>query len=331
MSTRSSPFTDLLKQPGRRAVVLDGGLATELEHQGQDLSQGDLWSARLLAENPEAVQQVHRAYYAAGADVATTCSYQASHQGFAQAGYAQDAADELMRRSVQLADAARCSMHDHTSNSRRRLVAFSCGTYGAVSADGTEYDGNFADKVTVEQLMDFHMRRLEAVAHETAIDLVAFETIPCAKELEAIARLARTQALPAPAWVSVSCKDDSHTCHGEDFAASCLPLLIDCDAIVAVGFNCTAPRHIVPLLHNARCALEQHRAQSRKLLLAYPNSGEGYVSSQQGWDGMPDLTAEQYGSAARQWVAAGARLIGGCCRTTPDHIRGVAANVIDHF
>lgn len=39
-------------------------------------------------------------------------------------------------------------------------MAFSCGTYGAVSADGTEYDGNFADKVTVEQLMDFHKRRL---------------------------------------------------------------------------------------------------------------------------------------------------------------------------
>lgn len=93
---------------------------------------------------------------------------------------------------------------------------------------------------------------MQAVAHETAIDIVAFETVPCAKELEAINRLVRTEAMPAPAWVSVSCKDDTHTCHGEDFAASCLPLLIECDAIVAVGFNCTAPRHISPLLQKAR-------------------------------------------------------------------------------
>ena len=64
-----------------------------------------------------------------------------------------------------------------------------------------------------------------------------------------------------------------------------------------------------------------------KLLLAYPNSGEGYVSTQGGWDGQADMTAEQFGVAAQQWVEAGASVIGGCCRTTPDHIQSIAACV----
>ena len=64
-----------------------------------------------------------------------------------------------------------------------------------------------------------------------------------------------------------------------------------------------------------------------KLLLTYPNSGEGFISAQGGWDGAPDMTAEQFGAAAVQWNKAGAAVIGGCCRTTPDHIRSIATNL----
>lgn len=96
------------------------------------------------------------------------------------------------------------------------------------------------------------MHREQAVEHEQGIDAIAFETVPCAKEVQAIAQLARTRCLPAPAWVSVSCRDDSHTSRGEDFAAACLPLLLEAASIVAVGFNCTAPRYIGPLLRRTK-------------------------------------------------------------------------------
>ena len=91
---------------GGRTVVLDGGLATELEAGGADLSDA-LWSARLLAEDPDAIARAHLAFFRAGAQVATTASYQASFEGFARQGIDADAAAGLMRRSVQLArDAA---------------------------------------------------------------------------------------------------------------------------------------------------------------------------------------------------------------------------------
>jgi homocysteine S-methyltransferase len=65
--------------------VLDGGLATELEARGADLS-GNLWSAKLLVDSPELVQATHKAFYEAGADIATSCSYQASYEAFERHG-----------------------------------------------------------------------------------------------------------------------------------------------------------------------------------------------------------------------------------------------------
>ena len=96
------------------------------------------------------------------------------------------------------------------------------------------------------------MLLVQAVAHESAIDVLAFETIPCAKELQAIEQILRIEVGPAPAWVSVSSKDSTHISQGEDYAAACLPLLTSCKQIVAVGFNCTAPRYVTPLLNKAR-------------------------------------------------------------------------------
>lgn len=326
MASGPEPLRSLLRQLGR-TFVLDGGLATELEHQGKNLSQDKLWSARILADDPQAVQAAHLAYYTAGADVATTCSYQATFEGLAQAGIGTAEAEQLLRRSVALAHAARTQFRNQSAEvgSKQLLVAFSCGPYGTVLADGSEYNGNYAESVTEEELIAFHRRRLQVIAHDPTLDILAFETIPCAKEVAAIVRLLDSESFGKPAWLSMSCSDDTHTSHGEDYAATCIPLLAACKSIAAVGFNCTAPRHIAGLLLKARQALER-AGHADKFLLAYPNSGEGYISAAGGWQGDPDLTAEQYGIAAERWASMGATLIGGCCRTTPDHIRSVVAH-----
>ena len=117
-------------------LVLDGGLATELQAQGHDLSSA-LWSARLLADDPAALVAAHRAYFAAGAQVATTASYQASFDGFAAAGWGRAEAERLIRRSVGPAREAAESAAD----GRPRWVAGSVGPYGAALADGSEYRG----------------------------------------------------------------------------------------------------------------------------------------------------------------------------------------------
>ena len=108
-------------------LISDGGLATELEARGHDLSD-DLWSARLLSEDPGEIVAVHEAYFTAGAQIATTSSYQASFEGFARRGIDRTDAERLMRRSIELAKTARESVAGPA------WVAASVGPYGAMLA-----------------------------------------------------------------------------------------------------------------------------------------------------------------------------------------------------
>jgi homocysteine S-methyltransferase len=117
-----------------------------------------------------------------------------------------------------------------------------------------------------------------------------------------------------PVWLSFSCQDESRLCHGESFADA-VELANDAANVVAVGVNCTPPRFIEGLLGSVASI-------ARKPLLVYPNSGESWDVATQCWHGTdadPD-----WGDAARRWHQAGARLIGGCCRTTPETIRQIA-------
>jgi len=306
-----NPLALLFSQ--QSVVLLDGGLATELEKRGADLND-PLWSAKLLIEQPELIRAVHLDYFRAGADVATTASYQASFAGFANRGIDRETATALMQRSVTLAMEARELFWREPANRIDRafpLVAASVGPYGATLADGSEYRGAYGlDEVA---LMDFHRPRLEALL-ATEPDLLACETIPCPSEARAIARLLTEEFPDACAWLSFSCRDALHVSEGQPLA-DCLAELEDCAQIVAVGVNCTAPQHIVPLLGAARAA-------TSKPLLAYPNSGH-YDVEHLCWHGTADTTA--FATAARAWQEVGARLIGGCCHTGPAEIRAIAA------
>src|SRR6188508_2232877 len=127
---------------GGERLVLDGGLATQLEAQGADLSDA-LWSARLLVEDQAAIVEAHLAYYRAGARVATTASYQATFEGFAARGLGRDEAERLLRRSVELAAEARASVVAEAPGGPSRFIAASIGPYGAMLADGSEYRGRY--------------------------------------------------------------------------------------------------------------------------------------------------------------------------------------------
>ncbi len=305
----ADPLAPFLAQEG--VMVLDGALATELERRGADLT-GALWSARLLVENPDLIRQVHYDYFVAGADVATTASYQATFPGFASIGLDAAAGVELLQRSVHLADAARREFWSEPARRVGRirpLVAASVGPYGAYLADGSEYRGDYG--LSVDELMDFHRPRM-AVLAESGADLLACETIPTLVEAEALVGLLR-EFPHMPAWLSYSCGDEAHLWHGERFVEA-VALANESPQVVAVGINCTAPRLIAPLLAAAR-------PLAAKPLLVYPNSGEGWDAANRCW--LPGMETD-FGQAAREWRAAGAQLIGGCCRTTPDDIQAIA-------
>ncbi len=293
-------------------VIIDGALATELERRGADLRDA-LWSAKLLIEKPDLIRQVHYDYFLAGADVAITASYQATFEGFARRGLSTDQAADLMRLSVQLACDARDQFWANPANRGDRLrplVAASIGSYGAYLADGSEYRGDYG--LSVEELIDFHRNRM-AVLVGTGADLLACETIPCQIEGEALVSLL-TEFQQAKAWLSFSCCDDVHVCHGE-MLADCVRLAQSSDQVVAVGVNCTPPEYVDGLLRSAREVTD-------KPLLAYPNSGEKWDGEAKRWVAGTGVT--QFSEPARIWRDAGAQLIGGCCRTGPDDIADIA-------
>jgi homocysteine S-methyltransferase len=284
-------------------VVLDGGLATELTARGHDLSDR-LWSARVLLTDPEAIEEVHLAYFRAGAQVATTASYQASVEGFADAGLDRSAASGLVRDSVELARKARARYRAEATDDRPLLVAGSVGPYGAMLADGSEYRGDYDPGATA--LADFHRPRIEALV-DAGADLLAFETIPTIREAEVLVRLLDDVATPA--WLSYSCRDEATTSAGEPIADAMA--LGTHRGVVAIGINCTAPRHLPGLLAAARDATDRP-------LIAYPNGGDRWDAAARRW--VADDGATYDPAAVASWTTLGATWLGGCCGTRPAEI-----------
>jgi len=295
------------------ALVIDGALATELERRGCDLKD-ELWSAKILLEQPEIIKQVHLDYFNSGADCAITASYQASIEGFAKRGLNEKEAVALIQKSVQLAIEARDEFWMDESNRTGRskpFVAASVGPYGAYLADGSEYRGNYG--LTEKELMDFHRPRIKALV-EAGADLLACETIPCLIEAQAIAKVLK-EFPNISAWFSFTARDEEHISEGQVFA-ECVKGLDSHQQIAAVGINCTSPRYIPSLIREAK-------KSTNKPVLAYPNSGETYDATRKAWNGDP--VYDSFGEHARKWYYAGARLIGGCCRTTPEDICAIAS------
>ncbi len=295
---------------GDGPVVLDGGLATELEARGCDIS-GALWSARVLRERPDAIEQLHYDYYAAGAGVAITASYQASYEGFASIGIAAEETTRLLRRSVELARAARERYRrDHPGDARKLLVAASVGPYGAISHDGAEYRGDYG--LAIDALVAFHARRFEVLCAAGA-DLLACETIPVLDEARAYAVLLERQP-DARAWLSFTSPDGEHTSHGEPLV-ECARLADRHPGVVAVGVNCVKPDVV------AR-AIGALKAGTSKPIIVYPNSGERWNAGDETWHGA--AVREGLATLAPQWIRDGARMVGGCCRVGPGQIADLA-------
>lgn len=289
-------------------VVLDGGLSNALVDRGHDLTD-ELWTARLLRDAPGEIAAVHRTYFEAGAQVATTASYQASLGGFERAGMTREEAEALITRSVTIAREVRDGVAASAGDSSVRLVAASVGPYGAVLADGSEYRGRYG--VSRNALRDFHGPRIELLV-SAGPDLLAFETIPDLDEVSVLLDLAEEFAMPA--WLSCTVTGDRLR-DGRP-AAQAFALAADRDRIVAVGVNCCAPGDVLPAVRTAVAA-------SGKPAVAYPNSGETWDGAARRWAGEPGFDTALTGS----WAEAGARFIGGCCRVGPAGIAAIARSL----
>ncbi len=221
-------------------------------------------------------------------------------------------------RSVTLACEARDDFLRSAGNKGtpriQPLVAASIGPYGAFLADGSEYGGDY--QLSEDDLRAFHERRWEILAGSAA-DLFACETIPSLSEARVLQSLLN-ETSDVRAWMSFSCRDGEHISDGTRLA-ECVALFEENEQVVAVGINCTAPRYITSLIRQVRLGAPT------KPIVVYPNSGEVYNGKNRLWTGESDPSG--LGEAALEWLRCGATLIGGCCRTGPQHIRAIKATL----
>ena len=304
-----APAPELVRLPVHTddaVVVLDGGTSTALHQAGHALDDA-MWTARLLVDDPEALVAVHASFLAAGAQVVTTASYQLAAESLAASGRDPAELDALLARSVELARQA----VDHHRTSRggaRRLVAASVGPYGAVLADGSEYRGGYG--LSEEALVAFHAPRVAALVAAGA-DVLACETCPSAIELAALARV--LAEVSTPAYVSVTLgADGTTTAEGQPLMDAFAPLL-GRPNVIGVGVNCCPPELVGPAL--------ELLAGAGLPLVVKPNIGERYDATTRRWlpadPAAPGADRPPATVEVGAWIAAGARLIGGCCGTTP--------------
>ncbi len=304
----NSKFIRLLER--KRPLLLDGGLATQLEAQGCDIGN-ELWSASMLQTNPEAIVAAHHAYLAAGAECLATASYQASREGFAKQGISHGEADALMLLSVALAKRARKEAGSGAA------IAASLGPYGAMLHDGSEYSGDYG--VSSQELHDFHSTRLQ-LFDDAGVDVLALETIPSLQEAEVLAELLRS--CKTSSWIAFSCRDEKHISDGTSLA-EVAKLFAGHPSVVAVGINCTPPQYAAALVRELRAAAAD------KFAIAYPNSGEIYNVGDNSWLGT--VTPGDCAAAAGEWIEAGAKVVGGCCRMGPEHISAMASLISESY
>lgn len=302
MARRLSAMTGFVDALASGIVVLDGGLATELEAQGNDL-RDSLWSARLLRDDPAAVVAAHRAYFDAGAEVAISASYHASYGGFSGAGFTDAETTELLARSVALAREAQPS-------DRRTFVAGSVGLFGVVWANGTEYTGDYA--AATDDMIAAEQRARIAAVTAGGPDLLAIETIPSGREAAILGEL--LTEVDVEAWVTFCCRDGAHLSDGTPLDDA-IRAVTRTERPVAVGVNCTPPQHIASLLDLARGATDLP-------LVVYPNWGRVWSGDTYEWHGAG------VGGFSRDllddWRRRGAVAIGGCCGIGPAAIADIA-------
>lgn len=314
-------------------IFLDGALATYLETLGADIS-GSLWSADVLIRDAQLIKRAHLDYYRAGANVAITASYQASVPGIVKyMNTSEWQAKDLIKRSVKLAQDARneyivetmaaisdeeketvakngANMQMYEESIRESLfVAGSVGPYGAFLADGSEYRGDYS--LSNNDMKDFHRGRIQALV-EAGADILACETIPSKTETEALLDLLSTEFPDTEAWFTFTLRDDEHVSDGTPLA-EIAALFENVRNVVAVGLNCVPDNLGLAALRTLRPHMKH------QTMVIYPNSGEQWNAKAREWEGKR-TEGSTLAEKTLEWWQAGAVLVGGCCRTTPDDI-----------
>ena len=279
-------------------IILDGALGTELSRRGIPTPL-PLWSAQALLDSPDAVRSIHEEYAGAGADILTACTFRATPRALAKAGKAAEV-DRLVGRAVALAREAA----EKRRGSRDVMVA------GALAPLEDCYRPDLAPEPA--QAEREHAEQVIRLAR-AGVDLILIETMNTVAEARAAVRGAKPSGLPI--MVSFICASGKTLLSGESLADAASALEpFDPDVVLV---NCVPPAM-------ATACLEELARATRAPTGCYPNVGQPDMAAGT-WSFDPEWTPERFAGAAAKWVARGAQVIGGCCGTSPDHIRALRA------
>jgi S-methylmethionine-dependent homocysteine/selenocysteine methylase len=278
----------------RLPLLLDGALGSELTRRGIETPL-PIWSAAAIRSAPAAIAAIHADHVAAGAEVVTAATFRTTRRALARIGAADPAAEAraLTTRAIDLARSA-----------RPRFVA------GSIAPLEDCYEPELVpDEATLDREHAWLVRDLA----DAGVDLILVETMNTIREATAAARAARATGLPVV--VSFVCasdgRADARLLSGERVADAARALLAE--EVDALGINCTP----VPTLHLPLAAM-LCAAGGRVPCAAYGNVGK--TDAIQGWTCTADCPPANYAKAAAHWLTQGARLLGGCCGTTAEHV-----------
>jgi len=294
--------------------ILDGGLGSDLFLSGgynkEKVNNDPLWLARVTYEHPEDIKACHKRFINAGSEVISTGSYQASVQGYIKhCGVTKGKAEEIIASSVDIAKAA----INECEPSHEVLIAGSISPYGAILHDMSEYTGTYIEKVSYDQLKDFHKTNIQILAAK-GVKLFAFETIPALKEAQVLVDL--LSEYPAcKAWISFTTQSGTHTSYGDPFT-TVFETFQSNPQIIAVGTNCSDAKYTMHVLKAANGLLGDHQS-----CIVYPDNRR-CANTTDLPENLPWI------SDISDWLATGqVGWIGGCCLTMPKHIRQIKEEV----
>ncbi len=328
MTARADRIAALKDAATARILILDGSWGVMIQKQG--LAEADYRAERfadhpgqlkgnndvLCLTRPDIVAGLHDAYYAAGADISETNTFSATAIGQAEYGL-ESAVTDINLAGARLAREA-ADRWTAREPGKPRFVAGSIGPLPVMLSMSSDVNDPGARKVSFEQVYAAYAEQVRAL-HEGGVDLFLVETITdtlnCKAAIKAILDLGDQGYEPLPIWISGTITDRSgRTLSGQT---------------VEAFWN--SVRHAKPFAVGLNCALgaelmRPHIAELSRiadtLVAAFPNAGLPNAM------GEYDETPDQTGCMLHEWAEAGiVNILGGCCGTTPDHIRHVAEAV----
>ncbi len=282
-------------------LLLDAAMGSDLDRRGLPTTL-PLWSALGLIERPDLVQAIHRDNLVAGADIITTNTFRSTARTLRKAGLDEAAADGLDRLAVELARAAR-----DEAGRGDALIA------GSIAPLDECYDPTF--EAGDEAALIEHAAQAQNLA-AAGVDFLMIETMPTIREAVLTTQAALRTGLPVTVGFVCEPATDAggaaRLMSGESLAEAVAALKPY--PVTMVFANCAAPGVITS-------AITQLRNLTDIPVGGYANVGQ--VDSDVGWNPAGALWGDAYADAAAQWLDLGARVIGGCCGTHPEHTRAL--------